>query len=97
MKSDQRAKIPRLANALLLSGCSSIVKHCDCSQSFTTRNLSNMAEQIPNGDVPTNTDVEMKEESAPEVHSNGTFIIYIARLLNNNFISRPLSAMYNLP
>ncbi|KAM0712426.1 hypothetical protein Q7P37_011522 [Cladosporium fusiforme] len=25
-----------------------------------------MAEQIPNGDVPTSTDVEMKEESGPE-------------------------------
>lgn len=42
---------------------------CDFSYYYPIQQLhtAKMAEQIPNGDVPVNTDVEMKEESALEV------------------------------
>ena len=49
-----------------------------------------MAEQTPNGDAQVNPNVEMKEESAPEVQSPNS---HRRTAANNTF--RPLSVRYN--
>jgi hypothetical protein len=65
------AFVRRVCWSLLLTKC--CLGPLPFAPPIQSNNQATMAEQMPNGDAPINTDVEMKEEAAAEVQRSNIY------------------------